>query len=132
MQRSLGALYLWPVTPEPQRPMAIQTAERSSAQDASENPIYQRHMAAYLAAVPYMKGSVLELGCGEGYGMALLAKHCDQYLGVDKHPVPNLHIPPQARVMQATFPRWEVSTPTSLTPWSLFRSLSTWRMIWPF
>ncbi|MCE2840663.1 MAG: class I SAM-dependent methyltransferase, partial [Bacteroidetes bacterium] len=84
--------------------MAIQTAERSSAQDASENPIYQRHMAAYLAAVPYMKGSVLELGCGEGYGMALLAKHCDQYLGVDKHPVPNLHIPPQARVMQATFP----------------------------
>ena len=104
MQRSLGGLYLWPVTPEPQRPMAIQTAERSSAQDASENPIYQRHMAAYLAAVPYMKGSVLELGCGEGYGMALLAKHCEQYLGVDKHPVPNLHIPPQARVMQATFP----------------------------
>lgn len=84
--------------------MALQTAERSSSLDASENPIYQRHMAAYSAAVPYMKGAVLELGCGEGYGMALLAKHCDQYLGVDKYPVPNLRIPPNARVMQAVFP----------------------------
>ncbi|MBM3446513.1 MAG: class I SAM-dependent methyltransferase [Bacteroidetes bacterium] len=84
--------------------MGIQTAERSSAEDASENPIYQRHMAAYKAAVPWMKGSVLEVGCGEGYGMKLLAKHCQQYLGIDKFPVPNLHVPPNARTLQMTVP----------------------------
>jgi len=84
--------------------MGIQTAERSSAEDASENPIYQRHMAAYKAAVPWMKGSVLEVGCGEGYGMKLLAKHCQQYLGIDKFPVPNLQVPPNARTLQMTVP----------------------------
>ena len=84
--------------------MGIQTAERSSAEDASENPIYQRHMAAYKAAVPWMKGSVLEVGCGEGYGMKLLAKHCQQYLGIDKFPVPNLQVPSNARTLQMTVP----------------------------
>jgi len=84
--------------------MVLQTAERSSAHDASENPIYQRHMAAYQAAVPFMQGSVLEVGCGEGYGMKLLAKHCQQYLGVDKFPVPGLQVPPNARTLQMTVP----------------------------
>lgn len=84
--------------------MGIQTAERSSALDASENPIYQRHMAAYKAAIPWMKGSVLEIGCGEGYGMKLLARHCQQYLGIDKFPVPNLQVPTNARTLQMTVP----------------------------
>lgn len=84
--------------------MGIQTAERSSALDASENPIYQRHMAAYKAAIPWMKGSVLEVGCGEGYGMKILARHCQQYLGIDKFPVPNLQVPSNARTLQMTVP----------------------------
>jgi 2-polyprenyl-3-methyl-5-hydroxy-6-metoxy-1,4-benzoquinol methylase len=84
--------------------MGIQTAERTSELDASENPIYQRHMAAYKAAIPWMKGSVLEVGCGEGYGMKLLARHCTQYLGVDKFPLPNLLVPSNARTLQMTVP----------------------------
>ena len=47
--------------------MAIQTAERSSHLDPSENVIFQRHMVAYKKAAKLINGTVLEIGCGEGY-----------------------------------------------------------------
>ena len=64
--------------------MAIQTAERSSHLDPSENVIFQRHMIAYKQAANLINGTVLEIGCGEGYGISELAKYAKKYIGVDK------------------------------------------------
>ena len=64
--------------------MAIQTAERSSHLDPSENVIFQRHMVAYKKAAKLINGTVLEIGCGEGYGISELAKYSKKYIGVDK------------------------------------------------
>ena len=50
----------------------MQTAERSSHLDPSENVIFQRHMIAYKEASKLISGTVLEIGCGEGYGICLL------------------------------------------------------------
>lgn len=62
----------------------MQTAERSSHLDPSENVIFQRHMIAYKEAAKIVNGTVLEIGCGEGYGISELAKFSNKYIGVDK------------------------------------------------
>lgn len=50
----------------------------------AENYWFRRHEAAYEFALPYVAGrSVLEVGCGEGYGTALLASSAGHVLGVD-------------------------------------------------
>ena len=51
----------------------LQTAERSSHLDPSENVIYQRHLVAYKEAAKMISGTVLEIGSGEGYGIMELA-----------------------------------------------------------
>jgi len=60
--------------------MVIQTAERSSHLDPSENVIFQRHMIAYNQAAKLIHGTVLEIGCGEGYGITALAKYSENIL----------------------------------------------------
>ena len=62
----------------------VQTAERSSNLDPSENVIFQRHMIAYLEASLLINGTVLEIGCGEGYGIKELAGKSSRYIAVDK------------------------------------------------
>ena len=62
----------------------MQTAERSSHLDPSENVIFQRHMIAYKEASKLISGTVLEIGCGEGYGISELVKFSKKYIGVDK------------------------------------------------
>ena len=62
----------------------MQTAERSSHLDPSENVIFQRHMIAYKEASRLISGTVLEIGCGEGYGISELVKFSKKYIGVDK------------------------------------------------
>lgn len=66
--------------------MSIYTTEITSAQIASDNPLHQRLLKAYHVAAPFVKGDVLELGCGEGRGIELIAKHADSYLALDKIP----------------------------------------------
>lgn len=66
----------------------LQTAERSSHLDPSENVIFQRHMIAYMETAKMISGKVLEIGCGEGYGLEELAPKADQYLAIDKYPTP--------------------------------------------
>ena len=61
----------------------MQTAERSSHLDPSENVIFQRHMIAYKQAAKLISGTVLEIGCGEGYGISELAQFSKKYIGVD-------------------------------------------------
>ena len=63
----------------------IQTAERSSQSDPSENVIFQRHLIAYKGAAKLIEGTVLELGSGEGYGIKELAPYAEKYIAVDKY-----------------------------------------------
>ena len=63
----------------------LQTAERSSHLDPSENVIYQRHLVAYKEAAKMIRGTVLEIGSGEGYGIMELAPIADKYIAVDKY-----------------------------------------------
>ena len=62
----------------------MQTAERSSGLDPSEQVIYNRCLYAYKAASEYVKGNIIELGSGEGYGIQMLAPLAEHYLAVDK------------------------------------------------
>lgn len=62
----------------------MQTAERSSGHDPSEQVIYNRCLYAYKAASELVKGNIIELGSGEGYGIKLLAPLAQKYLAVDK------------------------------------------------
>jgi|TARA_B100000959_G_scaffold173881_1_gene182047 SAM-dependent methyltransferase len=66
----------------------LQTAERSSHLDLSENVIFQRHMIAYLEASKMISGKVLEIGCGEGYGLTELAPKTEEYIAIDKYNTP--------------------------------------------
>lgn len=60
------------------------TGERTVPGVAEENYWFRRHEAAYEFAVPLVTArTVLEVGCGEGYGTALLARSADRVLGVD-------------------------------------------------
>jgi len=66
----------------------LQTAERSSHLDPSENVIFQRHLIAYKEAAKLISGTVLEVGSGEGYGIIELASKADKYIAIDKYDSP--------------------------------------------
>jgi SAM-dependent methyltransferase len=78
------------------------TGERLAAGDPRFAPDMARHLAAYELVAPMVAGlRVLEAGCGEGYGAALLARSARQVVGVDydrpaldlarrRHAAPNL------------------------------------------
>ena len=63
----------------------LQTAERSSHLDPSENVVFQRHLVAYKEAAKIISGTVLEIGSGEGYGIVELAPIADRFIAVDKY-----------------------------------------------
>ncbi|MBK7214996.1 MAG: class I SAM-dependent methyltransferase [Bacteroidales bacterium] len=66
----------------------MQTAERSTGKDPSEQVIYSRCLYAYEAAAEYVKGDLIELGSGEGYGISILAPKAARYLAIDKFNTP--------------------------------------------
>jgi SAM-dependent methyltransferase len=49
------------------------TGERTLPGLPAENYWFQRHVAAYRFAAPLVGGQILDVGCGEGYGAAMLA-----------------------------------------------------------
>lgn len=60
------------------------TGERTVPGIAEENYWYRRHEAAYLALLPLFEGkTVLEAGCGEGYGAGLIATVAERVLALD-------------------------------------------------
>lgn len=65
--------------------MAIYTTEITSETITSDNPIHQRLLKAYYAAMPYVKGKMLEIGCGEGRGVKLLSPKTSEYVALDRH-----------------------------------------------
>ena len=64
--------------------MSVFTTEIASDKISSDNPIHQRLLQAYYLAKEYIKGDVLEIGCGEGRGLSLLANDAASYTAIDK------------------------------------------------
>lgn len=64
--------------------MKVYTSEIASSEIASDNPVHQRLYFGYYAAMDYVKGNVLEPGCGDGRGLQLLVEKADHYTGIDK------------------------------------------------
>lgn len=61
------------------------TGERSSTGAAGFNPVFQRHRANYALATRFLgPGRVLDLGCGVGHSVDLLAPR--ESVGVDREP----------------------------------------------
>jgi 2-polyprenyl-3-methyl-5-hydroxy-6-metoxy-1,4-benzoquinol methylase len=61
------------------------TGERLPEGDRLFEADLARHLAAYLVARPYCAGrAVLDAGCGEGYGAALVAEVAASVVGVDR------------------------------------------------
>lgn len=61
------------------------TTEITSHEIGSDNVIHQRLFYAYVEAAKMIDGNVLELGCGAGRGMKVIADACAQYTGIDKN-----------------------------------------------
>lgn len=95
----------------------IYTTEITSEQITSDNPIHQRLFKAYVVAQDYIKGDVLEVGCGEGRGIELLLPKAGSFTAVDKikpvierlqqkHPsakLMSMNIPPLAGLANNTY-----------------------------
>ena len=64
--------------------MATYTTEITSDSIVSDNPIHQRLLKAYYLGRDYIQGDLLELGCGEGRGVDLLAPLANSYTALDK------------------------------------------------
>jgi 2-polyprenyl-3-methyl-5-hydroxy-6-metoxy-1,4-benzoquinol methylase len=62
----------------------IFTTEITSDQITSDNPIHQRLYKAYVVAQEFIRGDVLEVGCGEGRGVELLMRGAARFTAVDK------------------------------------------------
>lgn len=87
--------------------MTTYTTEIASDKIVSDNPIHQRLLQAYYLAKPYVKGALLELGCGEGRGVEILAPLADSYLALDKINEVILSLKkkyPKVAFQQAVFP----------------------------
>ena len=84
------------------------TAERISSHETSENPIFQRHLVAYNRAKEIISGNVLEIGCGEGYGIEYLAPACTHITAVDKFHDTIDRMKSEARYKNTTFMQMEV------------------------
>lgn len=63
----------------------LQTAERVSDMDLSDNFVYQRSVLAYVEAAKLVSGKVMEIGTGMGYGLKHIAPKCDKFVTIDKH-----------------------------------------------
>jgi SAM-dependent methyltransferase len=64
--------------------MSVYTTEIASEVIASDNPIHQRLIKAYYLSLDYIKGDVLEVGCGEGRGVDLILPKAKSFTGIDK------------------------------------------------
>lgn len=61
------------------------TTEIASHEISSDNVIHQRLLYPYVKAAEMISGNLLELGCGAGRGMELVAAAVANYTGIDKN-----------------------------------------------
>lgn len=62
----------------------VYTTEITSEDIPSDNPIHQRLLKAYVVAEDYIRGDVLEVGCGEGRGIDRVLPRAKSYSAIDK------------------------------------------------
>lgn len=65
--------------------MKKSTAEITSLEITSDNPIHQRLFYAYVCAKEYIFGDILELGCGSGRGIEEIKSKVTSYTAIDKN-----------------------------------------------
>ncbi|MGB0428250.1 MAG: class I SAM-dependent methyltransferase [Flavobacteriales bacterium] len=86
----------------------LQTAERVSEQDLSDNYVFQRSVLAYVEAAKLVSGKVMEIGTGMGYGLKHIASSCDEFVTIDKHQeIENFEDFPNVKFIQMTIPPFE-------------------------
>ena len=61
------------------------TTEIASSDIVSDNPVHQRLLFPYIEVAKMISGNLLEIGCGTGRGVAVLAPSISNYTGVDKN-----------------------------------------------
>lgn len=61
------------------------TTEITSHEMASDNPIHQRLVLAYVEAAKIVEGNLLEVGCGVGRGLKLMKESSAHYTAIDKN-----------------------------------------------
>lgn len=61
------------------------TTEIASSELVSDNPVHQRLLFPYIEVAKTISGNLLEIGCGTGRGVAVLAPSVTHYTGVDKN-----------------------------------------------
>jgi len=60
------------------------STEVTSSQILSDNPLFQRTLKAYTLIAEKAYGDVLEIGCGEGYGLDYIYKNASSVTVIDK------------------------------------------------
>lgn len=68
----------------------MQTAERVSHRDMSDNYVYQRSILAYLETAKIISGKVLEIGTGSGYGISVVSPKAETFVTIDKFADPKV------------------------------------------
>lgn len=83
----------------------MQTAERVSGRDMSDNFVFRRSILAYHKAAEIVSGDVLEIGTGMGYGIDVVAPAAGRFVTVDKT-APHLEaaLPANAEFRRMTAP----------------------------
>ncbi len=77
---------------------SVYTTEITSGYIPSDNPVHQRLLRPYVLAPAYLKGDLLEVGCGEGRGIELLLPAVATYTAIDK-------IAPVINALQKKYPQ---------------------------
>lgn len=87
----------------------IQTAERVSDTDRSDNFVFQRSLLAYEEAARLISGRVLEVGSGMGYGMEILSPNASEYVMLDKFQfdLSRIKNPDKVKFIQTNVPPFE-------------------------
>ena len=62
----------------------VDASEITSDKHLADGPLHHRLLKAYYAAIPYVKGDLLEICCGEGRGIELLSPLVNSYTAIDK------------------------------------------------
>lgn len=103
----------------------MQTAERVSHKDLSDNYVFQRSLLAYVEAARFIKGKVLEIGTGSGYGVEIIAPHTESFLTIDKFQT-GLELP---ATLQGKVEQRQMSVPPIDLPDAQFDCVITFQVI---
>jgi ubiquinone/menaquinone biosynthesis C-methylase UbiE len=85
----------------------FKTSEITSYEIPSDNVLNNRLFFAYLEAAKYVKGNLLEVGCGTGKGIEVFAPLCENYTAIDKNTALLTHLSgkyPQYKFIDAFIP----------------------------